>query len=51
MHKVLDYLVDQKYGAFDTMEDELENAEEMLLEDVTAFRPMDLIHMRRTWCH
>lgn len=47
MHKVLDYLVDQKYDAFDTMEDELEDAEELLLEDVTAFSPMDLIRMRR----
>jgi magnesium transporter len=47
MHKVLDYLVDQKYEAFDTMEDELESAEEMLLEDIGAFRPMDLIYLRR----
>lgn len=47
MHEVLDYLVDQKYSAFDTMEDELENAEEILLDDVTVFKPMVLIHLRR----
>src|SRR5690606_16619529 len=34
MHEVLDYLVDQKYRAFDTMEDELEEAEERLMDDV-----------------
>jgi magnesium transporter len=47
MHEVLDYLVDQKYSAFDTMEDELEDAEETLMDDVTHFQPMQLIHLRR----
>jgi magnesium transporter len=47
MHIVLDHLVDQKYKAFDDMEDELEEAEELLLEDVEKFQPMKLIRMRR----
>lgn len=47
LHKVLDFLVDQKYSAFDTMEDELEELEDLLMEDVTSFRPMELIHLRR----
>ncbi|NMC36842.1 MAG: magnesium transporter CorA family protein [Bacteroidales bacterium] len=47
MHEVLDYIVDQKYSAFDTMEDELEEAEESLMNDVTLFQPMQLIHLRR----
>jgi magnesium transporter len=47
MHIVLDWLVDDKYKAFDDMEDELEIAEESLLADVEKFQPMQLIHMRK----
>jgi magnesium transporter len=47
MHRVLDFVVDQKYNLFDTLEDELEEAEESLLENVSAFQPMDLIGLRR----
>ncbi len=47
MHKILDYIVDHKYGAFDTMEDELEEAEDFLLENVSDFKPMQLIYLRR----
>ena len=47
MHKVLDFLVDQKYYAFDTMEDELEAAEDFLIDNVSGFDPMQLIHLRR----
>ena len=48
MHKVLDYLVDQKYSAFDTMEDELEEAEDRLIDNVSTFQPMQLIYLRRS---
>jgi magnesium transporter len=47
MHKVLDFLVDQKYSSFDTMEDELDEAEDSLVENVSEFQPMQLIHLRR----
>jgi magnesium transporter len=47
MHIVLDFLVDAKYKAFDDMEEELEKAEESLLEDVEKFQPMQLINMRK----
>ena len=47
MHKVLDFLVDQKYSSFDTMEDELEEAEDLLVDNVSEFQPMQLIRMRR----
>ena len=40
MHIVLDHLVDEKYKAFDNMEDDLEEAEESLLGDVEKFQPM-----------
>ncbi len=47
LHKVIDYLVDQKYGSFDTMEDELETSEDILLDKISEFQPMRLIHLRR----
>lgn len=47
MHKVLDFLVDQKYSSFDTMEDELDEAEDLLVDNVSEFQPMQLIHLRR----
>jgi magnesium transporter len=47
MHIVLDYLVDQKYKALDDMEVELEEAEELLLDDVEKFQPVNLIRLRR----
>jgi magnesium transporter len=47
MHILLDWLVDEKYKAFDDMEEELEVAEESLLDNVEKFQPMQLIHMRK----
>lgn len=47
LHKVLDYLVDQKFEAFDTMEDELEDAEDCILEDLDSFNPMTLLKLKR----
>jgi magnesium transporter len=47
MHMVLDYLVDQEYKAFDDMEDELEEAEEFLIDNVEKFQPRQLIHLRK----
>jgi magnesium transporter len=48
MHNVLDFIVDGKYKAFDDMEDELENAEDTLLENVERFEPLQLIKMRKS---
>jgi magnesium transporter len=47
MHIVLDHLVDDKYQAFDNMEDDLEEAEELLISDVQKFQPRQLIHLRK----
>jgi magnesium transporter len=47
MHKVIDYLVDEKYKAFDDLEDELEESEEKLLDDVEKFKPVTLINLRK----
>ncbi len=47
MHIILDWIVDEKYKAFDDMENELETAEESLLDNVEAFHPVQLITMRK----
>ena len=47
MHIVLDWLVDEKYKAFDGMEDELEEAEQSLIDNVEKFKPVQLISMRK----
>lgn len=47
MHRVLDYLVDEKYKAFDNMEDDLEEAEELLISDVERFKPRQLLRLRK----
>jgi magnesium transporter len=47
MHIILDYLVDQKYKSFDDMEDELEEAEELLIDNVEKFEPLKLIRLRK----
>lgn len=47
MHKVLDFIVDQKYEAFDIMEDELEESEDIIISNVGDFQPMKLIRLRR----
>ena len=47
MHKVLDFLVDQKYESFDTMEEELEASEDCIVDNVGNFNPMRLLRLRR----
>jgi magnesium transporter len=47
MHKVLDFIVDQKYTAFDTMEDELDESEDFLIDHVSEFQPVKLLYLRR----
>jgi magnesium transporter len=47
MHIILDHLVDDKYKAFDNMEDDLEEAEELIITDVEQFHPGQLIHIRK----
>jgi magnesium transporter len=47
MHLIIDHLVDEKYQAFDNMEDDLETAEELLINDVDKFQPRMLLHLRK----
>jgi magnesium transporter len=47
MHIILDRLVDQKFLAIEALEDELDVIEESMLDDVSSFKPVELIRLRR----
>jgi magnesium transporter len=47
MHVVLDYIVDKKFEAFDALEDELEAAEDEVIDSPSAFNPKDLMRLRK----
>jgi magnesium transporter len=47
MHVVVDYVVDQKFQAFDSLEDELDWAEEGVLDNPSAFNPNELMRLRK----
>ena len=47
MHRVLDYIVDQKFNSFEILEDELEEAEDQILETTIMFDPADLMRIRK----
>ncbi len=47
MHIILDHLVDDKYKAFDNMEDDLEEAEGLIISNVSGFQPRQLLHLRK----
>lgn len=48
MHIILDHIVDQKFHAIESVEDELEEAEESLMDNPEKFNPADLIRLRRS---
>jgi magnesium transporter len=47
MHVVLDYIVDEKLQAFESLEDELEEAEDDVLRDPSAFEPTELMRLKK----
>jgi magnesium transporter len=47
MHVVLDYIVDEKMIAFESLEDELEEAEDAVLNDASAFDPSELMRLKK----
>jgi magnesium transporter len=47
LHVILDQIVDQKFSAIETLEDELDLAEEEILSDLPNFKPATLLHLRR----
>jgi magnesium transporter len=46
-HIILDYIVDQKFHAIESVEDEIESAEENLMDNPEKFDPAELIRLRR----
>ncbi len=47
MHVVLDYVVDEKLQAFEALEDELEEAEDEVLNNPALFNPKDLMRLKK----
>jgi len=47
MHIILDHVVDQKFLTVEAIENELDAVEEAMLEDVSTFKPANLIRLRR----
>ncbi len=47
MHRVMDYIVDQKFNAFEVLEDELEEAEDQILDNPDMFDPAELMRIRK----
>jgi magnesium transporter len=48
LHVILDHTVDSKVAAIEAMEDDIEAAEEELLQDTAEFRLEVLVHLRRS---
>lgn len=46
-HIILDHIVDQKFHAIESVEDELETAEEELIDNPETFKPAELVRLRR----
>ena len=47
MHVILDHLVDRKFSSVEQIEEELNAAEESLLDDASGFDPAQLVMLRR----
>jgi magnesium transporter len=47
LHVVLDYVVDEKYKAIESLEDSLDTAEETILASPAGFHPEGLLDLRR----
>lgn len=47
MQEILDYMVDRKFEAIETIQDEIDGYEETLLADAGEFRPAMLLDVRR----
>jgi len=47
LHLILDHIIDQKFTIIEMLEEELDNAEDLILSDMPSFNPATLLHMRR----
>lgn len=48
LHVILDYVVDRKFKAIEALQEELDNAEEIILKTPTLFRPESVLHLRKS---
>lgn len=48
LHTILDYVVDEKFKAIELLEDELENAEDLVIENPGTFNPAELMRLRKS---
>jgi magnesium transporter len=47
LHVLMDYVVDEKFRAIEALQEELDMAEETVIEAPAAFKPEVLLHLRR----
>ena len=47
LHIIMDHIVDQKFHAIEAVENEIEEAEEILLSTTATFNPAELVRLRR----
>lgn len=47
LHYIIDQVVDKKFIAIEAIEDDLNEAEDIILEDLENFNPADLLNLRR----
>jgi magnesium transporter len=47
LHVILDYTVDKKFAAIEAIQEEIDVAEEKILDSVSGFHPQDLLRLRR----
>jgi magnesium transporter len=48
LHVIMDNIVDQKFKAIEALQEELDTAEETVIETPTAFQPAGLLRLRRS---
>jgi magnesium transporter len=48
LHRILDYVVDQKINALEAVEDELEISEDQILDTPASFDPAELMRIRKS---
>ena len=48
LHRILDYVVDQKVSSLEAVEDELEISEDQILDAPASFDPVDLMRIRKS---
>jgi len=48
LHVILDYIVDEKFEAIEAMQEELDDAEEIILKSPASFKPESLLRLRKS---